>query len=1139
MSNFFMININMMETSDVKTAFVRLKPKCDIFLSEPSNDTLTPLIKEYQELQANLLQEIHAYLLFPYTVHLRNPLLKSTQLKMDMVDAMNIIFSRTRVDGIEMYFKFLTVMIFQKFEKDPTDLDSIDEDFALSVIRLITTLTLRIPHDLRLQLYTRTHATKLGQGIFICVQLARKERFKALRLASIQCILAICTLHDDLMGPLHTPKLNRDLAEPVGDVLMFFLPGLLGAMQDIAKGEQKQGHAITCLAIKTISRVLCLTLMDKDEDQNHQLTNADFINLIETNNSSEGGTKEKSDPFGMKLRAKGVEGIKEHLEKAERNGEWYNAAGEKLTILMKSLLPIQYHPHERVRKEAAIMCSNVLIYSPRNMTLSLKYVLEMLIALSEDETEEITEISRKALENFTENGTRCNQKHLLDILEDNFNNMLTKLPRYLNKLDVNLQLCGIHLVKGYIRLLTNTQASPQRLSKILNCTHVMNRFAIILVEVFKLECSSIKLLEEFTIRDVETPVLDNSPWKIYTYLQNDVSVKQSLEICKILGISDSTEIIVDYLLEQYRLDNEFKKEIILILNEILSASCEETDKTDHLTKNVILTYIDYENWYLPTVVEKKEKPPGKNETFDISVYNPREWVKDRTLDLYEGATEIRYTDISYRQNESNCDGYYEDGKDSCRTLAQAQNNVIQICLMTEGIGKIAKSMKIRFQPYLLKTLYLILERAGSSIEAIHLAGIKALTDIAQAFTLKDITELIKTNADYFTHHVNIKLRKITDNAGVLDVLLVVMRYSEAEVLPCLYEIVSNILDHCSGPYFQWNMNLFLKLFYTFIKYISSKFCQKNQTSENPSNEVNCTEKNSILSNLKEFKKNLDVLKQLDKPNDCDENDIDLENVDFNIEEENNGDEKMETPVHIKMTISVLKKTMNFIPSNNHEQKVLALDIINEGVMIIKDFEDELLPLVHRVWSPLVYRFKETSHPLIVNRSFKLLITLANVSKDFIQRRTLKEVLPSLCDFLTKTSKDSLLKDIGSSYRFTQSYKLQVLLLEKLATLCISLNVHEKTLYEVMYATQVYLSVKQPKPLQELCVGFFKAISSYDVGACWLHLQGLWNEGRINSHLEDVNTTSLNKLKFPVCDALESKDYKRNVCALLEYLDTKD
>lgn len=42
-------------------------------------------------------------------------------------------------------------------------------------------MTLRLPNDHRIKLYTRTNATKLGQGIFICVQLAKKERYKALR----------------------------------------------------------------------------------------------------------------------------------------------------------------------------------------------------------------------------------------------------------------------------------------------------------------------------------------------------------------------------------------------------------------------------------------------------------------------------------------------------------------------------------------------------------------------------------------------------------------------------------------------------------------------------------------------------------------------------------------------------------------------------------------------------------------------------------------------------------------------------------------------------------------------------------------------------------------------------------------------
>lgn len=70
-------------------------------------------------------------------------------------------------------------------------------------------------------------------------------------MAAINCILALCSVHDSLMKDLHTPRFSLEYANCVGDVLMFFLPGLLGAMQDIAKGEQKQGHAITCVRFHT------------------------------------------------------------------------------------------------------------------------------------------------------------------------------------------------------------------------------------------------------------------------------------------------------------------------------------------------------------------------------------------------------------------------------------------------------------------------------------------------------------------------------------------------------------------------------------------------------------------------------------------------------------------------------------------------------------------------------------------------------------------------------------------------------------------------------------------------------------------------------------------------------------------------
>lgn len=99
--------------------------------------------------------------------------------------------------------------------------------------------------------------------------------------------------------------------------------------------------------------------------------------------------------------------------------------------------------------------------------------------------------------------------------------------------------------------------------------------------------------------------------------------------------------------------------------------------------------------------------------------------------------------------------------------------------------------------------------------------------------------------------------------------------------------------------------------------------------------------------------------------------------------------KPDPPYHIKITVSILKKTLNYLPAKDKSTKLLALDIMRNGFEIIRDWEDELLPLVHLAWSPLTERFKDYKEPLIINLSFQLLETLAKLSKDFIRSRTSK------------------------------------------------------------------------------------------------------------------------------------------------------
>jgi hypothetical protein len=139
-------------------------------------------------------------------------------------------------------------------------------------------------------------------------------------------------------------------------------------------------------------------------------------------------------------------------------------------------------------------------------------------------------------------------------------------------------------------------------------------------------------------------------------------------------------------------------------------------------------------------------------------------------------------------------------EETCITIGQAQSNVVQACLLVEGVGKMAQVLGSRFDQFLLKTLFLVLERAGSANGLVAEAGMAAVRDISQACGYgRDVTDLVKANVDYFSYHVTCRLRRMEQNPGVMDVLNIVMKYSSMDVLPCLEDIVKDV-SKCRGFY---------------------------------------------------------------------------------------------------------------------------------------------------------------------------------------------------------------------------------------------------------------------------------------------------------------------------------------------------
>lgn len=142
-----------------------------------------------------------------------------------------------------------------------------------------------------------------------------------------------------------------------------------------------------------------------------------------------------------------------------------------------------------------------------------------------------------------------------------------------------------------------------------------------------------------------------------------------------------------------------------------------------------------------------------------------------------------------------------------------------------------------------------------------------------------------------------------------------------------------------------------------------------------------------------------------------------------------------------MIEDIMKHCLHFLPSKEIQKSLIAMLTLQKGLEILANWENQLLPIVHLLWHPLVDRFYD-ENILIINRAWQLLNVLSYVSKDFIRSRTLKyviyilhlfyviiikmiifrQVLPALSKFLCDSSKESYNKSSDSIYKFTQIYK---------------------------------------------------------------------------------------------------------------------
>lgn len=159
------------------------------------------------------------------------------------------------------------------------------------------------------------------------------------------------------------------------------------------------------------------------------------------------------------------------------------------------------------------------------------------------------------------------------------------------------------------------------------------------------------------VLDFELQEHCQTSWKRFRLFKEEIIVEKICTICQLLAKFGAAPVITDCLLDVITFESNQRNEAIFLLNEFIGGMVLVDDNL-FILKNISQTYIDPSNWYLPL--------------------------------------SVGVDDEGYEHN-----------------LSDIQNNIVQVCLLVEGIGKIALALKEKFQQLLmLRTLFLVLERAG-------------------------------------------------------------------------------------------------------------------------------------------------------------------------------------------------------------------------------------------------------------------------------------------------------------------------------------------------------------------------------------------------------------------------------------------
>lgn len=1062
-------------SSKSELVFNKVKPLCINVTKSRTKYSIEQLQNFIKQLSADVVQDLHEYLLFP----LRVILVQQPKAKEDFILAaagcMQCVFKKVQVQKWKTFEDLYLVLITQITSSDQGKIvSSGSEDKKLSILFALEDLL----HSSLVQhcklFYEVNHISAIGHLITICLSIITNEKNKLLRKVSIS-VIEVLALESCSVSLKESPVLQY----LVGNCIAFLLPGLLSVLVKVVSGDIQQGYSVKCKAIDTITKLIKIAGGDEELKT---IDHPDVMQYLRDMNVS--------DQFKSFV--------------VQRNSDWVKNVGAKMNVVLDHVATASDHSNVHVRMSILSFSCEMLVSCRKGVFKDhIGSLLKIPCKLISDDLSGVTSESWKVINCFSE----CCKDEVAtqDILQEELFESCDLILTTVSKASDSEKLSHLKTIYGFLKVLKYNLKSFAYSS-----VHVSKLFKSLLF-CLQMDSSSLHKIGEVdeTTADYDSAITSffkgqSNNWlfkKSFIHFHSDELCRIIIEVCRLLGQYGDIDIFLDHLKEYYDSENLCRPTVLLI-NELLLGTKKNNAPNSNLISHVetlIDLYTANDNWYLCT-------------SHDSLYVSHRKSSPNNNLALLDSKKVITTTDM---------------------TLKMINSNIILVCLHLEALSTFSLVLINDYRQFLIKVLYPLLEKVNDSNHLISSCALKALHVVASSCRYKSIAELITMNADYLVSTISIHLRHLNLFPRSPAVLRAMMTHSDVSVFPLVRDTVDEILSTLD---LQRHNKLLLVAFLPVMKAIASAI---NDWFPNDyeGKTVECRLRNTdLVCPVQEITDTIVNFYNDFKLSSLEENEHSSVNNNFETAEDEKEsisenhfplDEKKEISAHIKVVEQILLRSSHLLTNPDPRMRLLVIDIIDKSIDCLRTEEDVFLPLVHKMWNPLTSRCRD-SELQVVAKAFSVICRLGEHCGSFIRSRFTKDVMPYITVFLRDNS--DAYHNSSSVHCHSTLFKLQVVILDHLGSLLRETTVSYKDIDTICCASYRYLSSAQPEELQNAALSLYKTLISINSDAIWLFLSDIWSPAPEYSFF-DTNPTFYSFKLAGTSDV--SNEFSLNFIKLLE------